>query len=66
VLGLLINPYVVWRIRSLRNRPASQWRTQAVSAKQRRSEAVQIVLSFLTVALVVAESLAHHHLHVGL
>jgi hypothetical protein len=63
VLGSVLNLYVVWRIRSLRARPASQWRAQPVTAKQRRSETIQIVLSILTLLLVVAEVLAHHFLH---
>jgi hypothetical protein len=33
-VGSLINLYVIWRIRTLRARPASQWRVQAVSLKQ--------------------------------
>ena len=33
---------------------------QPVTAKQRRSETIQIVLSILTLLLVVAEILAHH------
>src|SRR5882757_10091404 len=40
--GSLINLYVVWRIRSLRARPASRWRVQAATPKQRRSEVFQI------------------------
>jgi hypothetical protein len=63
VLGSVLNLYVVWRIRSLRARPASQWRAQPVTAKQRRSEMIQIVLSILTLFLVAAELLAHHVLH---
>ena len=63
VLGSVLNLYVVWRIRSLRARPASQWRAQPVTARQRRSETIQIVLSILTLLLVVAEILAHHVLH---
>lgn len=63
VLGSLLNLYVVWRIRSLRARPSSQWRTKPVSARQRRSEVIQIAISIATLVLVVAESLAHHALH---
>ena len=63
VLGSLVNLYVVWRIRSLRARPASQWRVQPVTQQQRRSETIQIVLAILTLLLVVAEILAHHILH---
>ena len=63
ILGSLVNLYVVWRIRSLRARPASQWRVQPVTAQQRRSETIQITLSILTLLLVVSEILAHHILH---
>jgi hypothetical protein len=63
VLGSVLNLYIVWRIRSLRVRPASQWRAQPVTVKQRRSETIQIVLSILTLLLVVAEILSHHVLH---
>ena len=63
VLGSVLNLFVVWRIRSLRARPASQWRAQPVTAKQRRSETIQIALSILTLLLVVTEILTHHALH---
>jgi cytochrome b subunit of formate dehydrogenase len=63
VLGSLANLYVLWRIWSLRSRPASQWRTQTVTARQRRSERLQFVISILTLALVITESLLHHFLH---
>ena len=63
VLGSVVNLYVLWRIWSLRSRPASQWRTQPVTPKQRRSEKLQFVISILTLALVITESLFHHHLH---
>jgi hypothetical protein len=63
VLGSVVNLYVIWRVRSLRSRPASQWRMQPVPSKRRKAETAQIVLSVLTLALVVIESLAHHHLH---
>lgn len=63
VLGSVVNLYVVWRIRSLRSRSASQWRIQPATSAQRRSETIQIVLSLVTLVLVVIESFAHHHLH---
>jgi hypothetical protein len=63
VAGSLINLYVIWRIRSLRARPSSQWRTQPVSAKQRRSETLQIVLAILTLLLVAAEYGTHLIVH---
>src|SRR5271167_1215537 len=55
VIGSLLNLYVIWRIRSLRARPSSQWRTTPATAKQKRSEAIQIALAVITLALVVAE-----------
>ena len=61
--GSVINLYVVWRIRTLRARPSSQWRVQAVSPKQRRSELFQIVLSIVALALVAAEWLTHPMVH---
>lgn len=62
ILGSVLNLYVVWRIRSLRARPSSQWRAQPVTAEQRRSEVIQIVISIAALLLVMAESLAHHTL----
>lgn len=61
--GSLINLYVLWRARSLRARPASQWRIRALSPKERRSELFQLCISVLTIILVVAEWIAHQVLH---
>jgi cytochrome b subunit of formate dehydrogenase len=63
VLGSLINLHVLWRLRTLRSRPAAQWRIQPVSDKQRRSERIQLVLAAITLVLIVVESLLHHHWH---
>lgn len=63
VLGSLINLYVLWRLKSLRSRPAAQWRIQPVSSKQRRSEMLQTVIAVITLVLIVVESLIHHHWH---
>ncbi len=62
-VGSLINLYVIWRIRSLRARPASQWRVQAVTPRQRRSEWLQIGLAIVTLALVAAEWITHPMVH---
>jgi hypothetical protein len=61
--GSLVNLYVVWRIRSLRARPSSQWRVQPVTPKQRRSEFFQIALAILTLVLVAAEWITHPMIH---
>jgi hypothetical protein len=61
--GSLINLYVIWRIRSLRARPSSQWRVKSITPKQRRSEIFQVVLAIVTLALVAAEWIAHPMVH---
>jgi hypothetical protein len=62
VLGSCINLYMIWKIRSLRNRPASQWRQQPVSSRRLWGERVQITLAVVTVVLVLAEFLSHHYI----
>jgi hypothetical protein len=63
VLGSVINLYVIWRIRSLRNRPASQWRMTVPTGRQIRSEQFQIALAILTLLLVIAEWITHRIIH---
>ena len=63
LIGSFVNLYVIWRIRSLRSRPSSQWRTTPVTPKQKRAEAFQIVLAVLTLALVLAEWITHRIVH---
>jgi hypothetical protein len=62
-VGSLINLFVVWRIRSLRARPSSQWRVQPVTPRQRRSEFFQIALAIVTLVLVAAEWITHPMIH---
>jgi len=62
-IGSLLNLYVIWRIRTLRARPSSQWRAQPATAKQRRSEMLQIVLAIVTLVLVAAEWITHPMVH---
>jgi hypothetical protein len=61
--GALANLYVVWRVRSLRVRPAAQWRVQPVSPEKLRSERLQTVLAVLTLILLASEWLLHWWLH---
>jgi ABC-type xylose transport system permease subunit len=63
VVGALANLYSVWRVRSLRARPASQWRVQPISRRKLRSEWVQIVLAIVTLVLVAAEWMTHTIIH---
>lgn len=61
--GALLNLYALWRVRSLRTRPSSQWRVQPLTQPQKRSERLQIALSILTLILLAAEWWTHSMLH---
>jgi hypothetical protein len=61
--GTLVNLYVLWRMRRLRNRPAAQWRVQPLTAKELRSERWQLVLAIATLVLLAAEWITHHKVH---
>jgi hypothetical protein len=61
--GSLINLYVLWRVRALRARPASQWRVRPVTSRQRRAELFQLSLSIITILLVLAEGIAHQAMY---
>ena len=61
--GALINLYAIWRIRRLRQRPASQWRMKPVSAAKLRSENLQILLAIATLAVLFVEEALHIFLH---
>ena len=61
--GSAVNLYVIWRIRSLRARPSSQWRVEAVAPAKKRAESLQIALAILTLLLVTAEWTVHFILH---
>jgi len=61
--GSLINLVVIWKIRNLRNKPASRWRQKSVPASKLRAENFQIALSVLTLALLAAEWITHPMIH---
>ncbi len=63
VAGSVVNLIAVRRMRTLRARPASQWRIKPVTAKQLRSESWQIGLAILTLLLVATEWGFHIYLH---
>jgi hypothetical protein len=63
VAGSVINLYAIWRVRSLRARPSSQWRIAPVSAGKRRAESIQIAIAVFTLLLVAIEWGFHIHLH---
>jgi len=63
VIGSVVNLYVIWRVRSLRARPASQWRMEPVTPAKRKTENWQIALAIITLILVAAEEGAHLIIH---
>ncbi len=63
LFGSLINLFVIWKIRSLRSKPASQWRQKPVTTKQKNSERLQIAVSILSLVLLAAEWITHPMIH---
>ena len=62
-LGAFLNLFMIWRVRSLRGKPAAQWRQQPVTKKKLKSERLQIALSVLTLFLLAAEWIIHPLVH---
>ena len=63
LFGSLINLFVIWKIRHLRSKPASQWRQQPLTRGKLNSERQQIALSILTLILLTAEWITHPMIH---
>ena len=63
IAGSAVNLYVIWRIRSLRARSSSQWRTGPVTPARKRAESFQLALAMITLALVAVEWIIHIHWH---
>ena len=62
LLGTFTNLYVLWRIRSLRARPSSQWRQTTVDPRKKRDETIQLWISLGTLVLLLIEWITHIHL----
>ena len=62
-IGALLNLAVLWWIRHLRNRPAAQWRRRELSAKEKRSQGLQVAMAILTLVLVGLEMWTHPMVH---
>ena len=62
VIGSLVNLYIIWRVRSLRKSPSSQWRQQTIPRKRILSENAQIAMAILTLVLVAAEFFSHFYI----
>jgi hypothetical protein len=63
LFGSLINLFVIWKIRNLRRKPASQWRQRPLTRSKLNSERLQIALSILTLILLTAEWITHPLIH---
>ena len=61
--GALLNLAVLAWIWRLRSRPSAQWRRRELSAKQKRSERLQVVLAVVTLILVGLEVWTHPMVH---
>ena len=63
VVGSVVNLAVIAWIRHLRANPAADWRRTEPTAKQRRSERLQVVLAIVTLILVGLETWTHTRVH---
>jgi len=63
LVGSLLNLFVLWRVRKLRNRTAAQWRQKPLSSTKKNSERLQLALSILTLILLTAEWFTHPLIH---
>ncbi len=61
--GALINLAVLFWIWHLRARPSARWRQRELTAKEKRSERVQVVLAIVTLVLVGLETWTHPMVH---
>jgi hypothetical protein len=61
-VAAIVNLIALWQVRRLRHRTSSAWRQQPLTPEKKRSETLQLVLSVLTIALLVAEWAAHFKL----
>jgi hypothetical protein len=61
--GAIVNLAVLAWIRHLRSRPSAQWRRRELTAKEKRSERLQVALAILTLVLVGLETWTHPMVH---
>jgi hypothetical protein len=61
--GAIVNLLVLAWIWKLRSAPSAQWRRREISAKEKRSERLQVVLAIVTLVLVGLEVWTHPMVH---
>lgn len=54
---------LVWNEGRMRRNPAAAWRLQPLTAKQKRSRRIQVVLAVLSLLVIAAELLTHPMFH---
>ena len=57
--GSVVTLFIVFHARRLRNKSSARWRLQPLTPRQRPMEALQIVMSVLTLILLVVEEYFH-------
>jgi hypothetical protein len=62
-LGSLLVLLLVWNEGRLRKNPAAAWRIQPLTAKQKRSRRIQVVLAVFSLAIIALEVLTHPWFH---
>ncbi len=62
-VGAIVNLAVLAWIRHLRSRPSAQWRRRELSAKEKRSEKLQLAMAILTLILVGLETWTNPMVH---
>jgi hypothetical protein len=61
--GAIVNLAVLAWIWHLRAKPSAQWRKREMTAKEKRSERLQVVLAIVTLILVGLETWTHPMVH---
>ena len=62
-VGSLLVLLLVWNEGRMRRNPSAAWRLQPLTAKQRRSGRIQVVLAALSLAMIALELLTHPWFH---
>jgi uncharacterized membrane protein len=61
--GSLLVLLLVWNEGRMRKNPAAAWRIQPLTAKQKRSRRIQVVLAILSLAMIALEVVTHPWFH---
>jgi hypothetical protein len=61
--GFLLVLLLVWNEGRMRKNPAAAWRIQPLTAKQKRSRRIQVVLAILSLAMIALEVVTHPWFH---